>query len=83
SFNAAAYLAATSAHQRGVVGSVWIRGRENNPRLKAGDVVVLDLDHASAIQAEAMLEAFLNRAAAAGLRVIDLSAAQGASPDRV
>ncbi|HLI57305.1 MAG TPA: glycosyltransferase, partial [Actinomycetota bacterium] len=81
SFNAAAFLAATSAHQRGVVGSVWIHARNGHPKLKAGDVVVLDLDHASASQAQAMLEAFLSRAAAAGLRVIDLSAARTASPD--
>jgi UDP-N-acetylglucosamine:LPS N-acetylglucosamine transferase len=83
SFNPAAYLAVVSAHQRGVVGNVWIHGRAGARGLKAGDVVVLDLDHTSPGRAEAMLTAFLDRAAAQGLSVDDLSAVRLAAPDRL
>jgi UDP-N-acetylglucosamine:LPS N-acetylglucosamine transferase len=83
SFNPAAYLAVLSAHQRGVVGNLWIHGRAGAKGLKAGDVVVLDLDHTSAGRAEAMLTALLDRAAAQGLAVEDLSAVRVAAPDRL
>jgi peptidoglycan/xylan/chitin deacetylase (PgdA/CDA1 family) len=83
SFNPAAYLAATSAHQRGVVGDLWVRNvRGGLQGLRSGDVVVLDLNHASAAQAQAMLVRLLQRASAHGLLVEDLSSARLTGNDR-
>ena len=74
SFNPAAYLGATSAHQRGVVGSLRIHTARGAARtLRPGDVVVLDLTHASGERARGMLATFLDRAQARGLRIVDLS----------
>ena len=74
--NPAAYLAATSAHERGVVGTHWIRTDRGILRhLTSGDVVVLDLSHSTPDRAPAMLSKFLDGAAAGGLKVVDLTSA--------
>jgi peptidoglycan/xylan/chitin deacetylase (PgdA/CDA1 family) len=76
--NPAAYLAATSAHERGVVGTHWIRTNKGPlKRLRTGDVVVLDLGHSTPDRAPVMLSKFLDGAAASGLRVVDLASAHG------
>ena len=79
SLNAAAYLALVSAHERGVVGNVWIRrdgaGAKDLRHLQRGDVVVMDLHRATAAEAQAMLSHVLARASADGLRVVDLTTA--------
>ena len=75
--NPAAYLAATSAHERGVVGTHWIRtDRGVLKHLTAGDIVVLDLSHSTPDQAPAMLSKFLDAAASGGLNVVDLASAR-------
>jgi hypothetical protein len=74
--NPAAYLAATSAHERGVVGTHWIRtGKGALKHLTTGDVVVLDLSHSTPDRAPAMLSKFLDGAAAGGLKVVHLASA--------
>lgn len=74
--NPAAYIAAASAHQRGVVGTVWVRSNKSALKhLKAGDVVVLDLTGVSADRAPVRLAMFLNSAAARGFKIVDLAAA--------
>jgi peptidoglycan/xylan/chitin deacetylase (PgdA/CDA1 family) len=74
--NPAAYLAATSAHERGVVGTHWIRtGKGALKHLSTGDVVVLDLSHSTPDRAPAMLSKFLDGAAAGGLKVVNLASA--------
>ena len=74
SFNPAAYLGATSAHQRGVVGSLRIHTARGAARtLRPGDVVVLDLTNINGERARRMLATFLDRAQARGLRIVDLS----------
>jgi peptidoglycan/xylan/chitin deacetylase (PgdA/CDA1 family) len=74
--NPAAYLAATSAHERGVVGTHWIRTDRVLKHLTSGDVVVLDLSHSTPDRAPAMLSKFLDGAAAGGLKVVDLTSAR-------
>jgi UDP-N-acetylglucosamine:LPS N-acetylglucosamine transferase len=79
-FNPAAYLAAASARQRGVVGSVWIHSTRGTARdFNPGEVVVLDLTHRRGERAGAVLAAFLDRAAARGLKIVDLSSAHAGS----
>jgi hypothetical protein len=74
SLNPAAFFAARSLHERGVVGSVWIRSRRQTSKdLDPGDVVVMDLSQRTPAQARAMLSAVLGRAAGRGLHVVDLS----------
>src|SRR5205809_7599 len=68
--NPAAYLAATSAHERGVVGTHWVRTDQVLKHLTSGDVVVLDLSHSTPDRAPAMLSKFLDGAAADGLKVV-------------
>jgi peptidoglycan/xylan/chitin deacetylase (PgdA/CDA1 family) len=74
--NPAAYLAATSAHERGVVGTHWIRTGKALKHLTTGDVVVLDLSHSNPDRAPAMLSKFLDGAAAGGLKVVNLASAR-------
>ena len=71
----AAYIAATSAHQRGVVGTKWIHSNKALKQLKAGDVVVLDLSHSTPDKAQVMLSMFLDRAGDRGFKIVDLSSA--------
>jgi UDP-N-acetylglucosamine:LPS N-acetylglucosamine transferase len=74
--NPAAYIAATSAHQRGVVGTVWIRSNRAVLRhLKAGDVVVLDLSGVTPDHARERLSMFLDVGAAHGFKIVDLATA--------
>lgn len=75
--NPAAYLAARSAHERGVVGTHWIRTDKGALKhLATGDVVVLDLSHTSPDRAPVLLSKFLDGAAAGGLKVVNLHAAR-------
>ncbi|MCW3036033.1 MAG: hypothetical protein JWM17_1345, partial [Actinobacteria bacterium] len=75
--NPAAYLAARSAHERGVVGTHWIRTDKGALKhLATGDVVVLDLSHTSPDRAPVLLAKFLDGAAAGGLKVVNLHAAR-------
>jgi hypothetical protein len=74
SLNPAAYLAATSAHERGVVGTHWIRTDRGALRqLVPGEVVVFDVSHSTPDRAQALLSKFLDGAAAGGFRVVDLA----------
>ena len=74
--NPAAFLAATSAHQRGVVGTQWIRvGQIAIQKIAPGDVVVIDLTGATPGNAQTMLSRFLDRAQARGLKILDLTSA--------
>ena len=74
SLSPAAFFAASSLHERGVVGSVWIRSsRQSRQELDPGDVVIIDLSRRTPAQARAMLRAVLERAGSRGLQVVDLS----------
>ena len=75
--NPAAYLAARSAHERGVVGTHWIRtDKAALKHLTTGDVVVLDLSHSTPDKAAVLLSKFLDGAAAGGLKVVNLHSAR-------
>lgn len=81
SLNPAAYLAASQEHQKGVVGTHWVRSwRAATQTFKSGDVVVMDLHGMPTSEATAVLAAFLDRVQAQGLRVIDLTVARSGQP---
>jgi hypothetical protein len=74
--NPAAYIAATSAHQQGVVGTLWVRSNKGAlANLKTGEIVILDLTHATPERAQVILSKLLDRAGARGFRIVDLASA--------